>query len=191
MNIFTAVLAAVTVFSNTSWSLVEDDSALTFTSTKNEVVTETHAFTGLSGRVGSDGQVSIVIDAESVETNIPIRNKRVRDLMLMTGVYPDIRLQATYDLSGYRDLAVGEAVEESLAVIVNILDVAYPVAAMGRVTRLSETSVKVESTEPVVLDVTQLGLAPGVGALREIAGLKSISTETSVTFRFVFAAVGE
>ena len=58
------------------------------------------------------------------------------------------------------------------------------------VARLSETRVLVSSRKPVIINAGQVGLAAGVEALREIAGLPSISPAVPVTFLMYFDLEG-
>jgi hypothetical protein len=54
------------------------------------------------------------------------------------------------------------------------------------VTADSSGTLRVLSSRPVILDAKQFGLVDGVTALREIAGLKSISTAVPVSIYLVF-----
>ncbi|MDP7561636.1 MAG: hypothetical protein QF494_02135 [Methylococcales bacterium] len=47
---------------------------------KKNTVGEVHVLTGLSGVVDDNGQVSIAINLNSVETQIPVRNERLKKL---------------------------------------------------------------------------------------------------------------
>lgn len=47
-------------------------------------------------------------------------------------------------------------------------------------------SMIVRSAVPIIVDVKDFGLSAGVEKLRELAGLKSISTEMPVQFLLVF-----
>ena len=59
------------------WILDNDASTLTFTSIKAGTVAETHTFGELAGSIGADGNASLVIDLDSVDTGIEIRDRNV------------------------------------------------------------------------------------------------------------------
>ena len=78
-----------------SWSLNPEHSSISIITTKNNAISEVSQFKKFSGKINSDGQLSISIDMNSLETNIPIRNERMQKHLFQTDVYntADIRAQ--------------------------------------------------------------------------------------------------
>ena len=70
------------------WTLINEKSKLNFISTKASNIEEIHTFTMLSGKVTENGKALIEIDLGSVETLIPIRNERMKNLLFQTKIYP-------------------------------------------------------------------------------------------------------
>ena len=66
------------------WTLDNERSIVNFISIKNASIGEVHRFRSLAGSVSDDGAVRLVIDLDSVETLIPIRNQRMRELLFET-----------------------------------------------------------------------------------------------------------
>ena len=60
-----------------AWTL-SDESRITLTSTKNGLVSETHSLAAIKGEVSAAGKVELALDLRAIETNIPIRNERMR-----------------------------------------------------------------------------------------------------------------
>ncbi len=60
------------------WKLDNNHSSVNFISVKNDSVIEQHHFRNISGSVSKDGQVKVVIDLTSVDTQISIRDERMK-----------------------------------------------------------------------------------------------------------------
>ena len=161
-----------------AWVL-SDESGISLTSTKNGLVSETHSLAGIKGGLSSGGTVELQLDLRAIETNIPIRNERMQTWLFSDE--PVARLSANVQ----RALSAQETVftiNQTLALEANgntvMLDVPLTVVREG------DAVAKVAGQ--LVIDVTDLGYAPGIEKLREIAGLKSISTEVPVDVKLVF-----
>ena len=90
------------------WWLDESNSHLGFASVKNERVAENHHFTGISGGISDAGRASVIINLASVETLIPIRNERMRDMLFEVGSFPPAVVTAQVNMADYTSLAIGE-----------------------------------------------------------------------------------
>jgi polyisoprenoid-binding protein YceI len=168
------------------WEIDSDSSAINFISIKNDIVAETHSFGSLVGYIGGDGKVELAIDLDSVETLIPIRNERMRELLFETRQYPTANLSAQVDPGILQAAAQGGVVNTVVQVGLSLhgqdalLEV--PVVVVGD----DGQSLRVVSARPVIVNAGDFGLEAGVTALREIAGLKTISTAVPVTLNLLF-----
>ena len=171
-----------------AWELDNDRSAVQFMSVKNASIAELHHFKALAGGVSDEGDAQLVIDLDSVETLIPIRNERMRELLFETLRYPAATISATVPAE-LRDLAPGESRSATLALQVALHGVQVPVNASVQVTGLSDGDLQVVLQEPVVIKAADFALGEGVEVLREVAGLASISTAVPVTGALVFRVV--
>lgn len=170
-----------------SWALDEGASSVHFVTVKNAVIAETHEFLAFSGAVAGD-EAAVTIALGSVETLIPIRNERMREMLFEVASYPEATLTTPVTQAALEALAPGESVEERLSGTLALRGQSIPLELAVRVSRQGADAVRVESLGPVMVSAEQLGLAPGVEALRAIAGLNSITPMVPVSFSLLFRA---
>jgi polyisoprenoid-binding protein YceI len=166
-----------------SWTVDNDHSRLSFVSIKAGTVAEVHHFGELRGGVDDDGRFELVINLDSVETQIPIRNERMREMLFDTAAYPDAMLTAPIDLSAVQSLTVGDQTTITAEAQLALSGRTSTLTIQAVVARLSDDRLLVTSTQPLTLNADMLGLGEGVEALREVAGLPSISPAVPVSFR--------
>jgi len=169
------------------WTLQEAGSNVHFVTVKNAVIAESHQFLAFSGAVEA-GQAEVVLDLASVETLIPIRNERMREMLFDVAAFPTATLSAAVPQAEFEALALGAHLEQRLEGTLTLRGKAIPLAFDIRASREGEGAVRVESLGPVMVSADQLGLGAGVDALREIAGLNSITPMVPVSFSLLFRA---
>ncbi|MBL6717324.1 MAG: YceI family protein [Pseudomonadales bacterium] len=170
-----------------SWALDEGASSVHFVTVKNAVIAETHEFLEFSGAVAAD-EAAVAIALGSVETLIPIRNERMREMLFEVARFPEAILTAPVARETLEALAPGESVEQRLRGTLSLKNSTIPLEIAVRVSRQGPEAVRVESLGPVMVSAEQLGLATGVEALRAIAGLNSITPMVPVSFSLLFRA---
>ena len=170
-----------------SWALDEGASSIHFVTVKNAVIAETHEFLEFSGAVAAE-EAAVTIDLGSVETLIPIRNERMREMLFEVASYPEATLTAPVAQTTLEALAPGESVEQRLSGALSLKGSAIALEFSVRISRQGPEAVRVESLGPVMVSSEQLGLAAGVEALRAIAGLNSITPMVPVSFSLLFRA---
>ena len=168
------------------WSLSADESRIGFVSVKAGAFAESHSFTEVQGAISEDGAAEIVISLDSVETNIDIRNERMREFLFETETHPTAAVAATIDLDALSDLAPGARESVIFSGEVTLHGATAPFETTLTVTRLSDDRVLVETTDPVILYADEFDLTAGVDKLRELAGLPSITPAVPVTASLVF-----
>lgn len=168
------------------WLLDNEDSRLSFVSTKAGTAAEVHRFGKLGGRVDDNGDVTISIELASVDTAIPIRDERMRDMLFETGRYPTAVLAAAVDMQHIGELSPGESTELLTEAQLMLHDNTLSLTVDMTVARLSESRLLVASRKPMIINAGQVGLLDGVERLREVAGLPSISPAVPVTFVLAF-----
>jgi polyisoprenoid-binding protein YceI len=166
-----------------SWTVDNDHSRLSFVSVKAGTMAEAHHFEALSGVLDDEGQFDLVIDLDSVETMIPIRNERMREMLFDTATYPEATLSARLDLAAVQGLEVGEQTDIAAEAQLELVGQSTTLTIQAVVARLSDTKLLVTSAQPLTLNADNLGLGDGVEQLRDVAGLSSISPAVPVTFR--------
>jgi len=181
--------AAALLVAASSWAQWELDgakSAVNFVSIKNASVAETHGFGSLLGYISADGAVQLSISLDSVATSIPIRDQRIREVLFETVEFPTATVTAAVDPALIAAVAGGGTVTTDLPVKVALHGVeqslSIPVLVIGE----ADGRLQVFTPQPVLLNAAAFGLAEGIEALREIAGLNSISAAVPVSVRLVF-----
>ena len=161
-----------------AWTL-SDESQISLTSTKNGIVSETHSLAAIKGGVSAAGEVELALDLRAIETNIPIRNERMQT-WLFSGA-PVAKLSANVEPA----LSANETaftIDQTLTLEANGNSVTLDVP----LTVVKEGNAAAKIAGQLIIDVADFGYAPGIEKLREIAGLKSISTEVPVDVKLVF-----
>ena len=167
------------------WTVNEAESTITYTSTKNGDFEEVNTITGLSGEADFSGKFLFVIDLASVETNIDIRNARVKEFLFETGTFPYATLSGNFDLSQFKDLVVGESVEVTISTTLKLHGLEKALSINVLVKREDWLRVRITSLQPVVIDAADFNLEEGLQKLTEIAGLENINKKVPVFFDIV------
>ena len=169
------------------WTLDNAASKLHFASIKAGNIAEVHHFTELQGTISEAGAVSLTVNTASVETLIPIRNERMRDMLFQSGLFPDAVFTAQLDPQTLKTVAVDAPQRVDVRGELKIRETSVPVSATLLATRLSARQLLVSTIAPVMVDAGRLGLGEGVEMLREVAGLPAISTAVPITFTLSFS----
>ena len=183
--VLTAFVGSFAAAVQAAWDLDNERSVVNFISVKNASIAELHYFRSVTGGIDAEGNATLVIDLDSVETLIPIRNQRMRELLFETVRFPAATLTAPVpsDLDG---LEAGETRDVDFEVSVELHGKTVPYAAGADVTRLADGSLRVTLSEPILVKAADFGLAEGIETLRNVAGLDTISTAVPVTATLVF-----
>lgn len=168
-----------------AWQLNNQQSLINFVSIKKSNVAEVHHFKSLSGTL-SDKAAKVSIDLLSVETNIPIRNERMKSMLFDTSKYSSATITAAIDISTLNDLKVGQHYQEKLSLTLDLHGITNSVPATVGVVKLTDDSLLVYSVNPIIINASDFGLNKGIEALRSIAKLPVISSAVPVTFNLVF-----
>jgi polyisoprenoid-binding protein YceI len=178
-------LAMLSQVSLAQWTLDNDASSLSFVTIKAEHVAEVHTFDRLSGSIASNGSVSVEIELASVNTLIPIRNERMQAMLFETNMFPSGTVTAEVDISALASLAPGAFSTQTINFSLNMHGFERSYNAEVRLTRLNG-AIQATTLKPVVVTAEDHGLVSGVEALREVAGLPSISRAVPVSFTLTF-----
>ncbi len=183
----TALVTAVLLSGAASahWSLNNDASTLSFVTVKAEHVAEVHTFDTLSGEIADDGSVAITIELVSVNTLIPIRNERMQAMLFETELFPEASISAAIDLDAMAAMDAGASETIQLNFSLSMRETSRSYTAEVMVTRL-EGGLVASTLKPVIVTAEEFDLLTGVEALREVAGLPSISRAVPVSFTVVF-----
>jgi polyisoprenoid-binding protein YceI len=153
-------------------------SQVQFVSIKNNTIGEVSHFETIAGTVTDAGEVEVRVALDSVETNIGIRNERMKKMLFEVGLYPEAVITAQLDADAVAALSSG-----------GLTNVALKIDLHGQtVTKEAQLNVSVTdqgasatTTQPILLNAAEFGLEGGVTALQEVAGLNAISRVIPVT----------
>ena len=179
-------LFALIVFigsANAHWSLDNAASTLSFVTVKAEHVAEVHTFDVLSGSIDDAGEVKIAIELASVNTMIQIRNERMQAMLFETNLFPDANITGKVDLEAISAMKPGASEVMQIEIALSLHGASIALTADLMVTRLE---VMASTLKPIIVTADSAGLVGGVEALREVAGLPSISRSVPVSFTLVF-----
>lgn len=186
LRAWVAALAFIAVPASADWALNNGESNLSFISVKKGDVAEVHRFDQLNGSVDGSGNVELTIQLASVNTAIPIRDERMREMLFNTKAFPSADLTGKVDISEIMKLGVGGIIVSTLQGELTLHGQSRPVTAELVVARLAAHKLLVSSRKPLVLQADDYDLLEGVEKLREVAGLTSISKAVPVNFVLVF-----
>ena len=185
-RIVSAALAslALSLPAQADWQLT-GDSSLHFLSTKNTDITEVHEFSDISGHITDSGDARFTIDLSSVETGIPIRNERMQTLLFETMKFGEATVSANIPSPLIESVKSGGMIETELEMTLSLHGQSSPVNATLLISSTPEGQILVSTTAPVLVSAADFGLDTGIEALRQVAGLTSISGTVPVVFNLV------
>ena len=178
-------------YKDKTFLLNSEHSTIHFISIKNEYIAESHRFNALKGKIDNEGNVEILIDLNSVETLIPIRDKRMKDFLFDTKNYPNAVISTKIDMDVLKNIRKGKRIIHETSLELDLHGVKKNINTSLVVSTLkTENSKKrmvfVSTVKPVIINAADFGLLEGVGKLKELAGLSSIALAIPVTVELVF-----
>ena len=185
IRLITAVgLMLSSLSAQATWQLVNESSQLNFISTKASHIAETHTFGLLSGSIADTGEAQLNVDLASVATGIDIRNERMRTMLFNVLTFPQAEITTDLDLGEFTSLT--RPVVKTISAKLSLVGQSTQVHGDVLVVPVNENTVNVTTVAPIVVNANGLEMVAGIEALREVAGLPSISYSVPVTFSLTF-----
>ena len=179
-----------------AWTLDPENSELNFVTVKAGDIAEAHSFGKLSGSISgkkagqsataSDAEVEVDVHLDSVETNIPIRNERMREFLFETTKYPVASVHGDFPIEKYLQVPVGGSMTNSLELMLELHGQQTPITAEVLALRVGEDRYMVTTTKPIIINASSVGLVAGIDKLQQLASLPSISKAVPVSFVLTF-----
>src|SRR5262249_36568211 len=110
--------AQAQLLTDQDWLLDPKASHIYLQTTTGNAITETHEFTGIEGTVTKAGDASLKIDLNTLETNIDIRNVRMRFLLWETFKFPSMLITAKLDRAKLQEMLTKNRIGYDLKVTV-------------------------------------------------------------------------
>jgi polyisoprenoid-binding protein YceI len=164
------------------WTLDPERSAVTYVTIKSTNIPENNHFKEMHGQIDATGQVVVTLMLDSVETLVPIRNERMREILFDTANYKEAELRARIDPKALESLPVGQIQRMAAEGQLSLHGQSQTLTLSMMVGRLDANTLMVASAEPLLIEASKFGLSENVEKLREIAGLPSISEAVPVVF---------
>ncbi|MFC3193290.1 YceI family protein [Marinicella sediminis] len=162
-----------------NWQLQAAASQFSFLSTKNGDHTEEHTIRFDQGLIDQQGQLKLALDLTTVDTMIPIRDQRMRDILFEVKDFPKAYISSQLDEQ--MPLLKPFAVDFML----DLHGTRQSMSAQVLIQTVGDQLV-VTNFEPVLVNGKDFGLDPAINQLTKIAGLRSINYEVLVDFKLVF-----
>jgi hypothetical protein len=179
-------LTCFSLFAHSEWVVDTKNSHVGFASVKNKTIAENHRLTGLTGSVGSDGEALVNIDLATVETLVPIRNERIREILFDVANFPSATIQTKLDMDQINSISSGETEGLRIPLSIGLKSIKISKSVMVNVVRSGENIYDVASADPIMIRASDFSLLDGVKTLKEMAGLQSIEPVVPVTFNLRF-----
>lgn len=167
------LLLLVTQATLADWRLTAA-SKVGYVSIKNNVIAEHNYFSGVTGSLNKKGQLKVSIDLSTVETQVDIRNQRMRDLFFEVMQYPEAVVTAQLDMQELAQVESGAPLELVKPFTLSLHGVESTAEAHLRIVSVGGRA-WVSTVRPILISAADFGLEGGVAALRKIAGLEAIA----------------
>jgi len=166
---------------NQAWQLNTEQSTLSFVSTKNKTFTEEHSLKFQQGQINEKRAFTATIDLNSVDTLIPLRDQRLRDILFETEQFPSASISTLIpqDL----DLSINQNAE--LPFVLDLHGTQKYFEAVVVIQMVNKQLVVV-NYEPILVNAKDFAMDDAINQLTQIAGLQNINYEVLVDFKLTF-----
>lgn len=177
-----------------AWQVDSNGSDFHFVTTKASkpgslAIEEVQSFKDVKGKVGDDGIIDFSVNLASIDTNVPLRDQRIRDMIFNVAANPRATFAGRVNAMELRKFAPGEVKDMELVGQMTICGQTKPVIVKLRIVILSGNNIIASTRTPIIVSASDFGIQIGVDALREIMGLNVLSSSVPVSFSVVFKAV--
>ena len=169
-----------------NWTLDSSRSEVSFISIKNLMIAETHDFKSLEGTLDEHGRLKLSIDLDSVQTRIPIRDERMRNLLFKTANFRKAKISSVVNLSFSQSMTTGDIHRSTESFTLEIHGHKSSAKVDLAITLTGDGDVRVDSIRPVIVNAATYDMSTGIEALRLIAKLANISEAVPVSFNLFF-----
>lgn len=173
------LLLLITQATLADWRLTAA-SKVGYVSIKNNAIAEHNYFSGVTGSLNEKGQLKVSIDLSTVETQVDIRNQRMRDLFFEVMQYPEAVVTAQLDMQELAQVESGAPLELVKPFTLSLHGVESTAEAHLRIVSVGGRA-WVSTVRPILISAADFGLEGGVAALRKIAGLEAIAAVVPVS----------
>ncbi len=164
-----------------NWQLNVDLSSLSFITTKNKTITEQHSLKFKQGHLHERRIFNAVIDLNTIDTMIPIRDERLRDILFETDQFPTAEIKASIPTN----LNFNNNTNTSIPFELNLHGKEKSLQAEVMIQMVDEKLV-VTNYNPITVNAKDFALDDAINELTQIASLQGINYDVQVDFKLTF-----
>jgi len=166
---------------NKNWQLNTDLSSLSFVTTKNKTVSEQHSLKFKQGFLHEQRVFNAKIDLNTVNTLIPIRDQRLRDILFETDQYPTASIHAL--IPRHLDLNANQNATLPFKLNLHGMEKSFEAEV---VIQMVNKQLVVTNYNPIQVNAKDFALDDAINKLTKIANLQGINYEVTVDFKLTF-----
>jgi polyisoprenoid-binding protein YceI len=186
LMLITLLVTTISLPALATWKLDNSSSLLSFTSVKKSAIAENHSFAKLEGDIDAKAQVTISVDLASVNTNIAIRDERMKKFLFETNKYSSANFTTQLDKELINTLKTGQNQQLSLSGTLDFHGLQQVVTIDVSVVKLSADKILVNTIKPFFIKADAFSVVAGINKLKELASLPSIDYVVPVSFSVTF-----
>ncbi|SAK86341.1 YceI-like domain protein [Caballeronia arationis] len=180
-------LALAASSSQAAWHVDSGQSSFSFTTAKagmpgTSAVEEVQTFRQIGGSLADDGKLVFDVELASIETNIGLRNDRLKELLFKVADNPKAVFTGSVDPRRLNALGVGASLDMDVSGQLALGGQSKPLTASVRVVKLASDALLVGTRVPIVVNLKDYGLQDGVEALRAVMNLNVLASSAPVSF---------
>jgi polyisoprenoid-binding protein YceI len=180
-------LALAASSSQAAWHVDSGQSSFSFTTAKagmpgTSAVEEVQTFRQIGGSLADDGKLVFDVELASIETNIGLRNDRLKALLFKVADNPKAVFTGSVDPRRLKALRVGTSLDMDVSGQLALGGQSKPLTASVRVVKLASDALLVGTRVPIVVNLKDYGLQDGVEALRAVMNLNVLASSAPVSF---------
>ena len=167
------------------WQLNRERSAISYLSSKQAtadtpLMFESNLFREFSGTIDGS-QVELVVELDSLDTKVPIRDERVAEHVFLSKQYPQATVSATVD--GIEQLSYER---KQISATLTMRGQSRNLQAEVIIERSDPKTLRMQTTTPVLVNANAYGMLEGFAILKQLVGLMQIPMTIPVSFHLVF-----
>jgi polyisoprenoid-binding protein YceI len=190
---YAAVAAALTLTlspAHAAWRIDNNRSTFNFVTSKAAAsgvaaIEEVQTFKQIDGTIGDNGKLEFDVELGSVETNIPLRNERLKAMLFKVADSPKAVFTGAVDAHRIKAMRVGVLENVDLTGQLTISGRSNPLTASLYVVKLASGVLRVSTSLPIIVNLKDYGLQEDVEALRNVMHLNVLAGSAPVTFSVV------
>lgn len=166
------------------WTLDNELSQLSFVTTKNTHIVESHEFHNLTGDI-SNNVAQLSVNLNSVDTGIELRNERILEHLFQVSSYP-LATATVAVPNTVAALNAGETLSTDITLSVDLHGTQNTIDSKVIISCISQDVLMIKNERPVLISAEDYELTGGIETLRNLASLLSITPTVPVDLVLIY-----